>query len=86
MHLVQVETEPSCASAFYYDIDPEIIKKCHIQYYHRYKSEPVMLDGGNELLLAGTPGEWEVECDKDRDIPMKIKEGPCVMVRWKLWR
>ena len=82
LHLVQIETEPSCASAIYYDIDPLVIKeKCHIAYYHKYKPEPTLLDGGNEILIAGVPDMWEVECDKDRDIPMRLQAGPYVIIK-----
>ena len=40
----------------------------------------MVLDGGNEIILANWPNDKHIICNVNSDIPVKIPSHPCVLV------
>ena len=84
LHLIYISTIPNCAASIYHNGDPELIAKhCPFKYFHRMVPEPVMLDGGNEILIAGTTDQWTMMCEDSLEIPKYLKSKPYVIVKRK---
>ena len=57
LFVVNHKNKHSCASAIFYDLGPKMVtKNCHFDYYFKKTEPPVILEGGNELLLANIYG------------------------------
>ena len=40
----------------------------------------MVLDRGNEIILANWPGDKHIICNVNNDIPINIPSHPCVLV------
>ena len=64
LFVVKHKNKHSCASSIFYDLSPKIItRKCHFDYYFNKTVSPVILEGGNELLLANFHGPRSLQCN-----------------------
>ena len=57
LFVVKHRSQHNCKSATYFDSNTEIIKEnCEFQYYYNKTDvKPLVLDGGNEIILANWP-------------------------------
>ena len=57
LFVVKSTTRYSCASAIYFNLDPESIKKnCEFKYYfNKTDVKPAVLDGRHQIILANWP-------------------------------
>ena len=65
----------------YFDLDTEIKQNCDLVFYFN-KSDitPIVLDGGNEILLANWPANKHIICTINNDFPIAIPSYPYVLV------
>ena len=64
LFVVKHKNKHSCASAIFYDLGPKmVIKNCHFDYYFNKTVPPVILEGGNGLLLANFHGPRSLKCN-----------------------
>ena len=64
LFVVKHKNEHSCASALLYDLGPKVVtKNCHFNYYFNKTVPPVILEGGNKLLLANFHGIRSLQCN-----------------------
>ena len=62
--MVKHKNKCSCASAIFYDLGPKmVIKNCHFDYYFNKTVPLVILEVGNELLLANFHGPRSLQCN-----------------------
>jgi len=82
LHLVYISNIPNCAASIYHNGDPELIaRSCPFKYYHKMVPEPVMLDGGNEILIAGSQDQWTMMCEDSLDVPKYLDAKPYVIIK-----
>ena len=77
---------PSCRSAIYFDLNMEVIKQnCDfLFYYNKTDITQVVLDGGNEIILADWPTSKHIICSINNDIPIEIPSHLYVLVNRSL--
>ena len=64
LFVVKHRNKHSCTSAIFYDLGPKMVtKNCHFDYYFNKTVPPVILEGGNELLLANFHGPRSLQCN-----------------------
>ena len=64
LFVVKDKNKHSCASAIFYDLGPKTVtRNCHFDYYFNKTVPPVILEGGNELLLATCHGPRSFQCN-----------------------
>ena len=80
--VVRHKSRYSCESAIYFDLDKEIIKQnCEFRfYYNKNDVTPIVLNRGNEIILANWPDDKHTICTINNDIPIKILSHPYVLV------
>ena len=64
LFVVKHKTSYSCESAFYFNLDTDIIKEnCNFRfYYDKTDITPTVLDGGNEIILANWLNDKHIIC------------------------
>ena len=71
-------------SAIYFNLTTDIIKSnCNFNFYfNRTDITPtvLVLDGGDEIVLANWPNDKHIICNVYNDIPVKIPSHPYVLV------
>ena len=45
-------------------------------YYNKTDIIPIVLDGGNEIILANLPNNNDIRCNINNDIPIRIPSHP----------
>ena len=82
LFVVKHKASNSCESVIYFNLDINIIKEnCNfIFYYNKTDIIPIVLDGGNEIILANWPNDKHIICTTNNDIPLKIPSNPYVLV------
>ena len=82
LFVVEDRSQHNCESAIYFDSNAEIIKEnCEFQYfYNKTDVKPVVLDGGNEIILANWPKSKYVICKDNHEYPIKIPRYPYVLL------
>ena len=84
LHLVYVSNIPNCAAAIYHNGNPELISQsCPFKYYHQKIPEPMILDGGNEILIAGSQTQWTMICQDNEEVPKYLDAKPYIIIRRK---
>ena len=80
--VVKSKTKYSCASAIYFSLNPEIIKKnCEFQFYsNKTNVKPSVLDGRPQIILANWPSYKKIICTYNNDIPVNIPSHPYVLM------
>ena len=69
-------------SAIYFNLTTDIIRSiCDFDfYYNKTDVTPIVLDGGDEIILANWPNDKHIICNINNDIPVKIPSHPYVLV------
>ena len=80
--MVKHKMKYSCESVIYFDFGPDIIKEnCKFAYYfNKTDITSMVLDGGNEIILANWPDDKHIICNVNNDTPVKIPSHPYVSV------
>ena len=80
--VVKHKSSYSCESAIYFNLTTDIIKNnCNfIFYFNKTDITPIVLDGGDEIILANWPNDKHIICNVNNDIPVKIPSHPYVLV------
>ena len=80
--MVKHKSKYSYASAIYFNLGSDIIKEnCNFAYYfNKTDITPMVLYGGNEIILANLPDDKHIICNVNNDIPFKIPSHPYVLV------
>ena len=80
--MVKHKSKYSCKSAIYFNLDVETIKdNCKFKFhYNKTDITPMVLDGGNEIILANWPNDKHIICNINSDIPIKIPSHLYVLV------
>ena len=83
LFVVKHRSQHNCKSAIYFDSNAQIIKEnCEFQYYYnKTHIKPVVLDGGNEIILANWPKSKYVICKDNHEYPIKIPRLPYVLLK-----
>ena len=57
----------------YFNLGPDIIKNYKFAFYvNKADITPMVLDGGNEIILANWLADKHITCNVCNDIPVKI--------------
>ena len=63
----------SCASAVYFNLNHEINQNCNFDYYfNKTDITPLVLDGGQQIILANWPSYKRLICTYNNNIPVNI--------------
>ena len=83
LFVVKSKTRYSCTSAIYFNLDPKIIKEnCDfIFYYNKTDVRPIVLDGGQQIILAYWPSYKKTMCAHNNNILINIPSHPYVLNR-----
>ena len=83
LFVVRPKSIHSCESAIYFNLDTDIIKRnCDfIFHYNKLDITPIVLDGGNEIILANWPNDKHIICTINNDISIEIPSHPYVIVK-----
>ena len=82
LFVVKHKSKYSCESAIYFNLGPYIItEKCIFAYYfNKTDITPMVLERGNEFILANQLDDKQIICNANNDIPIKIPSHPYVLV------
>ena len=82
LFVVRHKSIHSCESAIYFDLDKDTINRnCDfIFYFNKMDITLMVLDGGNEIILANWPNDKHIICTINNDIQIKITSHPYVLV------
>ena len=80
--LVKHISKYRCESAIYFNLDTETIKdNCNFKfYYNKTNISTVVLDGGNEIILANWLNDKHILCNINNDIPVRIPIHPYILI------
>ena len=82
LSIVKHKSSFSCESAIYFNLTADNIRNnCNFDfYYNKTDVTPLVLDGGDEIILANWPNDKHIICNINNDIPVKIPNHPYVLV------
>ena len=82
LFVVKSKTRYSCASAIYFNLDPQIIKEnCEFKlYFNKTDMKPAVLDGRPQIILANWPSYKKIMCVHNNNIPINIPSHPYVLL------
>ena len=82
LFVVKHKSSYSCESAIYFNLMTDIIKNnCDFDFYfNKTDVTPMVLDGGDEILLTNWPNGRHIICNVNNDIPIKILSHPYVLI------
>ena len=82
LFIVKHKSSYSCESAIYFNLTTDIIKNnCDFDFYfNKTDVTPIVLDGGDEIVLANWPNDKHIICNINNDIPIRIPSHPYVLV------
>ena len=71
-----------CESAIYFNLDTSTIKdNSNFKfYYNKTNISPMVLDGGNEIILAVWLNDKHILCSISNDIPIRIPSHPYILI------
>ena len=80
--MVKCKSKYSCVSVIYFNLGPDIIKEnCNFAYYfNKTNITPIILDGGNEIILSYWPDDKHIICNVNNDIQVKIPSHLYVLI------
>ena len=81
LFIVKNKSSYSCKSAIYFNLTMGIIKNnCDFDFYFNNTDiTPIVLDGGDEIVLANWPNDKHIICNINNDIPIKIPSHSYVL-------
>ena len=70
--MVKYKSKYSCGSVIYFNLGPDIINKnCKFAFYfNKTDITPMVLDRGNEIILANWLDDKHIICNVNNDIPV----------------
>ena len=75
--MVKSKHKFSCASAVYFNLNHEIKQNCNFDYYfNKTYITPLVLDGGQQIILANWPSYKRLICTYNNNIPVNIPSHP----------
>ena len=78
MNLVKHKSKYSCESVIYFNLS---LENCKFKFYYNSTDiTPIVLYGGNEIILANCPNDKHIICNINSDIPVKIPSLAYVLV------
>ena len=82
LFVVKSKTRYSCASAIYFNLDPQIIQEnCEFKFYfNKTDMKPAMLDGRPQIILKNWPSNKKIMCGHNNNIPINISSHPYVLL------
>ena len=82
LFVIKSKTRYSCASAIYFNLEPEVIRaNCEFQYYYNKTDiKPTILDGGFKIILANWPNYRKIMCSHNNNIPVNIPGHPYMLM------
>ena len=82
LFVVKTKTRYSCASAIYFNLEPDVMKEnCEfLYYYNKTDVKPTMLDGGFQIILANWPNYRKIMCSHNNNILINIRSHPYVLM------
>ena len=82
LFVVKHQSKYSCESAVYFDLGSETIRENFKFdfYYNKTDIIPIVLDGGNAVILANWPNNKHIIYNINSDIPVRIPSHPFVLV------
>ena len=81
LFVVKHKSSFSCESAIYFNLTTDIKNNCNFDFYfNKTDVTPIVLDGGDEIVLANQPNDKHIICNVNNDIPVKIPSHPYVLV------
>ena len=82
LFVVKHKSSYSCESAIYFNLSTDIIRNnCNFDfYYNKTDITPMVLDGGDEIILVNWPNNKHIICNVNNGIPVKIPSHPYVLV------
>ena len=71
LFVVKSKTRYSCASAIYFNLEPNVIKEnCEfLYYYNKTDIKATVLDGGFQIILANQPNYRKIMCLHNNNKP-----------------
>ena len=80
--MVKHKSKYSCESTIYFNLDTETLIDNHNFkfYYNKTNISPMLLDGGNEIILANWPNDKHILCNINNDIPVRIPSYPYILI------
>ena len=74
LFVVKHKSSYSCESAIYFNLTTDIIRTNYNFdfYYNKTDVTPIVLDGGDEIILANWLNDKHIICNINNDIPVKI--------------
>ena len=71
----------SCASAVYFNLNQEIKQNCNFDcYFNKTDITPLVLDGGQQIILANVPSYKRLICTYNNNILVNIPSHPYVLL------
>ena len=82
LFVVKSKTRYNCASAIYFNLESNVIKKnCKfLYYYNKTDIKPTILDGGFQIILANWPNYRKIMCLHNNNIPINIPGHPYILM------
>ena len=82
LFIVKHKSKYSCESGIYFNLNTETIKENYNFkfYYNETDIPPMVLDGGNEIILANWPNDKHILCNINNDIPVRIPSHPYILI------
>ena len=81
LFVVKSKYKFSCASAVYFNLNHEIKQNCNFDYYfNKTDITPLVLDGGQQIILANWPSYKRLICTYNNNIPVNIPSHPYVLL------
>ena len=83
LFVVKHKSSYSCESDIYFNLKTDIIKNNFNFHFFFNKTDitSMLLDGGNEIVLANWPNDKHIICNIINDIPVKVPSHPYVLVK-----
>ena len=79
--MVKSKHKFSCTSAVYFNLNHEIKQNCNFEYYFNTTDiTPLILDGGQNIILANWPSYKSLICTYRNNIPANIPSHPYVLL------
>ena len=82
LFIVKHKSSYSCESAIYFNGTTDIIRNNYDFdfYFNNADVTPMVLDGGDDIVLTNWPYDKHIICNINNDIPIKIPSHPYVLV------
>ena len=81
LFVVKSKHKFSCASAVYFNLNNEIKQNCNFDYYfNKTDITPLVLDGGQQIILANWPSYKRIICTYNNNIPVNVPSHPYILL------